>query len=89
MTAHNIKIPHQSIPRHLFISGFMRYDFVCNARAATFYTHTRAERLSTSSYPVDIKTADFSETLLSVDESAIRNVPEECILHFPISLNGF
>jgi len=54
------------------------------------YTHTHGlKRLSTSSYPVDIKTAGFSETLLSVDESAIRNVPEECILHFPISLNGF
>jgi hypothetical protein len=47
------------------------------------------ERLSTSSYPVNRKTAGFSETLLSVDEIALRHVPEECILHFLISLKGF
>jgi len=46
MTAHNIKIPHQSIPRHLFISGFMLYDFVCNTRAAASceYTHGLNDR---------------------------------------------
>jgi hypothetical protein len=51
--------------------------------------YTWLERLSTSSNPVDRKTAGFSETLLSVDESTLRHVPEERILHFLISLNGF
>ena len=79
MTAHNIKIPRQSIPRHPFISGFMPFGFVCNTRATTTHTHGLNDR----------KTEGFLETLLSVDESALRHLPEERILHFLISLNGF
>jgi len=53
------------------------------------FIYTWLERLSPSSYPVDRKTAGFSVTLLSVEESALRHFSEEGILHFLISLKGF